>query len=238
MNTTPSKYIIQASNLSKTVVTKSGLVEILKDVHLGIENSEVVAIWGSSGSGKTTLLSILAGLDATYTGQVNLLGYDLAKLTEDAKAQVRKQSVGFVFQSFLLIPELTALENVLLPLEISGELTPHRTQKAEELLGLVGLTHRSKHYPATLSGGEQQRVALARAFVIDPQVLFVDEPTGSLDSDNGKLIIDLLFQLNAVLKTTIVIVTHDHDLAKKCGRILQIKAGRLIDQNLPSEEHS
>jgi putative ABC transport system ATP-binding protein len=238
MNTTPSKYIIQASNLSKTVVTKSGLVEILKDVHLGIENSEVVAIWGSSGSGKTTLLSILAGLDATYTGQVNLLGYDLAKLTEDAKAQVRKQSVGFVFQSFLLIPELTALENVLLPLEISGELTPHRIQKAEELLGLVGLTHRSKHYPATLSGGEQQRVALARAFVIDPQVLFVDEPTGSLDSDNGKLIIDLLFQLNAVLKTTIVIVTHDHDLAKKCGRILQIKAGRLIDQNLPSEEHS
>jgi putative ABC transport system ATP-binding protein len=238
MNTTPSKYIIQASNLSKTVVTKSGLVEILKDVHLGIENSEVVAIWGSSGSGKTTLLSILAGLDATYTGQVNLLGYDLAKLTEDAKAQVRKLSVGFVFQSFLLIPELTALENVLLPLEISGELTPHRIQKAEELLGLVGLTHRSKHYPATLSGGEQQRVALARAFVIDPQVLFVDEPTGSLDSDNGKLIIDLLFQLNAVLKTTIVIVTHDHDLAKKCGRILQIKAGRLIDQNLPSEEHS
>jgi len=238
MNTTPSKYIIQASNLSKTVVTKSGLVEILKDVHLGIENSEVVAIWGSSGSGKTTLLSILAGLDATYTGQVNLLGYDLAKLTEDAKAQVRKQSVGFVFQSFLLIPELTALENVLLPLEISGELTPHRIQKAEELLGLVGLTHRSKHYPATLSGGEQQRVALARAFVIDPQVLFVDEPTGSLDSDNGKLIIDLLFQLNSVLKTTIVIVTHDHDLAKKCGRILQIKAGRLIDQNLPSEEHS
>jgi putative ABC transport system ATP-binding protein len=238
MNTTPSKYIIQASNLSKTVVTKSGLVEILKDVHLGIENSEVVAIWGSSGSGKTTLLSILAGLDATYTGQVNLLGYDLAKLTEDAKAQVRKQSVGFVFQSFLLIPELTALENVLLPLEISSELTPHRIQKAEELLGLVGLTHRSKHYPATLSGGEQQRVALARAFVIDPQVLFVDEPTGSLDSDNGKLIIDLLFQLNAVLKTTIVIVTHDHDLAKKCGRILQIKAGRLIDQNLPSEEHS
>jgi putative ABC transport system ATP-binding protein len=238
MNTTPSKYIIQASNLSKTVVTKSGLVEILKDVHLGIENSEVVAIWGSSGSGKTTLLSILAGLDATYTGQVNLLGYDLAKLTEDAKAQVRKQSVGFVFQSFLLIPELTALENVLLPLEISGELTPHRTQKAEELLGLVGLTHRSKHYPATLSGGEQQRVALARAFVIDPQVLFVDEPTGSLDSDNGKLIIDLLFQLNAVLKTTIVIVTHDHDLAKKCGRILQIKAGRLINQNLPSEERS
>ena len=238
MNTTPSKYIIQASNLSKTVVTKSGLVEILKDVHLGIENSEVVAIWGSSGSGKTTLLSILAGLDATYTGQVILLGYDLAKLTEDAKAQVRKQSVGFVFQSFLLIPELTALENVLLPLEISGELTPHRIQKAEELLGLVGLTHRSKHYPATLSGGEQQRVALARAFVIDPQVLFVDEPTGSLDSDNGKLIIDLLFQLNAVLKTTIVIVTHDHDLAKKCGRILQIKAGRLIDQNLPSEEHS
>ena len=238
MNTTPSKYIIQASNLSKTVVTKSGLVEILKDVHLGIENSEVVAIWGSSGSGKTTLLSILAGLDATYTGQVNLLGYDLAKLTEDAKAQVRKQSVGFVFQSFLLIPELTALENVLLPLEISGELTPHRTQKAEELLGLVGLTHRSKHYPATLSGGEQQRVALARAFVIDPQVLFVDEPTGSLDSDNGQLIIDLLFQLNAVLKTTIVIVTHDHDLAKKCGRILQIKAGRLINQNLPSEERS
>jgi putative ABC transport system ATP-binding protein len=238
MNTTPSKYIIQASNLSKTVVTKSGLVEILKDVHLGIENSEVVAIWGSSGSGKTTLLSILAGLDAAYTGQVNLLGYDLAKLTEDAKAQVRKQSVGFVFQSFLLIPELTALENVLLPLEISGELTPHRIQKAEELLDLVGLTHRSKHYPATLSGGEQQRVALARAFVIDPQVLFVDEPTGSLDSDNGKLIIDLLFQLNAVLKTTIVIVTHDHDLAKKCGRILQIKAGRLIDQNLPSEERS
>jgi len=238
MNTTPSKYIIQASNLSKTVVTKSGLVEILKDVHLGIENSEVVAIWGSSGSGKTTLLSILAGLDATYTGQVNLLGYDLAKLTEDAKAQVRKQSVGFVFQSFLLIPELTALENVLLPLEISGELTPHRIQKAEELLGLVGLTHRSKHYPATLSGGEQQRVALARAFVIDPQVLFVDEPTGSLDSDNGQLIIDLLFQLNAVLKTTIVIVTHDHDLAKKCGRILQIKAGRLIDQNLLSEERA
>lgn len=238
MNTTPSKYIIQASNLSKTVVTKSGLVEILKDVHLGIENSEVVAIWGSSGSGKTTLLSILAGLDGAYTGQVNLLGYDLAKLTEDAKAQVRKQSVGFVFQSFLLIPELTALENVLLPLEISGELTPHRIQKAEELLGLVGLTHRSKHYPATLSGGEQQRVALARAFVIDPQVLFVDEPTGSLDSDNGQLIIDLLFQLNAILKTTIVIVTHDHDLAKKCGRILQIKAGRLIDQNLLSEERA
>ena len=219
---------ISAKNLVKEVKQGTEKIEILKDINLEIFPGEKIAFLGSSGSGKTTLLSILAGLDSDYTGEVRLFGKLLSDLSEDERANLRKNRVGFLFQNFLLIPELNVLENVLLPIEIAGKLNAGFDNKARLLLEKVGLSHRVKAYPNTLSGGEQQRVALARAFINDPEILFVDEPTGSLDAQNGSVVTDLLFQLNEKFKTTIILVTHDLDLAKQCDRILQLNSGTLF----------
>jgi putative ABC transport system ATP-binding protein len=219
---------ISAIHLAKKVKQGTGKIEILKDINLEILPGEKIAFLGSSGSGKTTLLSILAGLDSDYTGEVRLFGKLLSELNEDERANLRKNRVGFLFQNFLLIPELNVLENVLLPIEIGGKLNSDFENKAKLLLEKVGLSNRVKAYPNTLSGGEQQRVALARAFINDPEILFVDEPTGSLDEVNGSVVTDLLFQLNEKFKTTIILVTHDLDLAKQCDRILQLNSGTLV----------
>jgi len=219
---------ISAIHLAKEVKQGTGKIEILKDINLEILPGEKIAFLGSSGSGKTTLLSILAGLDSDYTGEVRLFGKLLSELNEDERANLRKNRVGFLFQNFLLIPELNVLENVLLPIEIGGKLNSDFENKAKLLLEKVGLSNRVNAYPNTLSGGEQQRVALARAFINDPEILFVDEPTGSLDELNGSVVTDLLFQLNEKFKTTIILVTHDLDLAKQCDRILQLNSGTLV----------
>jgi putative ABC transport system ATP-binding protein len=218
--------LIEVQHLYKTVSTHQGILQILNDINLVIYAKEKIAILGSSGSGKTTLLSILAGLDHQYEGSVKLFGSELSSLSENERAILRKQSVGFVFQSFLLIPELTAIQNICLPLEISGKYDEQGLQTAEVLLERIGLSDRANHYPVTLSGGEQQRIALARAFVSKPKVLFLDEPTGSLDIDNGKRVVDLLFELNHELGTTIIMVTHDIELSQQCDRILILKGGR------------
>jgi len=218
---------ISAIHLAKEVKQGTGKIEILKDINLEILPGEKIAFLGSSGSGKTTLLSILAGLDSDYTGEVWLFGKLLSDLNEDERANLRKNRVGFLFQNFLLIPELNVLENVLLPIEIGGKLNSDYENKAKLLIDKVGLSNRIKAYPNTLSGGEQQRVALARAFINDPEILFVDEPTGSLDEKNGRVVTDLLFQLNEKFKTTIILVTHDLDLAKQCDRVLQLNSGTL-----------
>jgi len=219
---------ISAIHLAKEVKQGTGKIEILKDINLEILPGEKIAFLGSSGSGKTTLLSILAGLDSDYTGEVRLFGKLLSELNEDERANLRKNRVGFLFQNFLLIPELNVFENVLLPIEIGGKLNSDFENKAKLLLEKVGLSNRVNAYPNTLSGGEQQRVALARAFINDPEILFVDEPTGSLDELNGSVVTDLLFQLNEKFKTTIILVTHDLDLAKQCDRILQLNSGTLV----------
>ncbi len=218
---------ISAKHLAKEVKQGTGKIEILKDINLEILPGEKIAFLGSSGSGKTTLLSILAGLDSDYTGEVRLFGKLLSDLNEDERANLRKNRVGFLFQNFLLIPELNVLENVLLPIEIGGKLNSDFENKAKLLIDKVGLSNRIKAYPNTLSGGEQQRVALARAFINDPEILFVDEPTGSLDEKNGSVVTDLLFQLNEKFKTTVILVTHDLNLAKQCDRILQLNSGTL-----------
>ncbi len=218
---------ISAIHLAKEVKQGTGKIEILKDINLEILPGEKIAFLGSSGSGKTTLLSILAGLDSDYTGEVRLFGKLLSDLNEDERANLRKNRVGFLFQNFLLIPELNVLENVLLPIEIGGKLNSDFENKAKLLIDKVGLGNRIKAYPNTLSGGEQQRVALARAFINDPEILFVDEPTGSLDEKNGSVVTDLLFQLNEKFKTTIILVTHDLNLAKQCDRVLQLNSGTL-----------
>ena len=218
--------LIEVQHLYKTVSTHQGILQILNDINLVIYAKEKIAILGSSGSGKTTLLSILAGLDHQYEGSVKLFGSELSSLSENERAILRKQSVGFVFQSFLLIPELTAIQNICLPLEISGKYDEQGLQTAEVLLERIGLSDRANHYPVTLSGGEQQRIALARAFVSKPKVLFLDEPTGSLDIDNGKRVVDLLFELNHELGTTIIMVTHDIELSQQCDRILILKGGQ------------
>ena len=218
---------ISAIHLAKEVKQGTGKIEILKDINLEILPGEKIAFLGSSGSGKTTLLSILAGLDSDYTGEVRLFGKLLSDLNEDERANLRKNRVGFLFQNFLLIPELNVLENVLLPIEIGGKLNSDFENKAKLLIDKVGLGNIIKAYPNTLSGGEQQRVALARAFINDPEILFVDEPTGSLDEKNGSVVTDLLFQLNEKFKTTIILVTHDLNLAKQCDRVLQLNSGTL-----------
>jgi putative ABC transport system ATP-binding protein len=218
---------ISAIHLAKEVKQGTGKIEILKDINLEILPGEKIAFLGSSGSGKTTLLSILAGLDSDYTGEVRLFGKLLSDLNEDERANLRKNRVGFLFQNFLLIPELNVLENVLLPIEIGGKLNSDFENKAKLLIDKVGLGNRIKAYPNTLSGGEQQRVALARAFINDPEILFVDEPTGSLDEKNGSVVTNLLFQLNEKFKTTIILVTHDLNLAKQCDRVLQLNSGTL-----------
>ena len=234
--------VLEARQLSKQVPLPDRTLSILEDVSFAISSAEAVAIVGASGSGKSTLLGLLAGLDVPTSGGVVLAGAALNDLDEDGRARLRGQKVGFVFQSFQLLPSLTALENVMLPLE----LVPHRDalrvrnakggrsnagdaeQRARDILHRVGLDDRLSHYPRTLSGGEQQRVALARAFVTTPALLFADEPTGNLDTETGAAIIEVLFELNRALGTTLVLVTHDEKLAARCGRILRLRGGRLV----------
>ena len=217
---------IQVSHLHKTVQDSSGSLEILKDIHFNVMQGESLAIVGASGSGKSTLLGILAGLDLPSSGQVMLQQQDIFALTEDQRAVFRKQHVGFVFQSFQLLMHLTALENVMLPLELAGVRSAR--QQASEMLQRVGLGQRLGHYPKLLSGGEQQRVALARAFVVQPAVLLADEPTGSLDFATGAAVMALMLSLNRELGTTLVLVTHDREIAAQCERTLTIEAGRLV----------
>lgn len=218
--------IIETRNLGKTVPIANDKLCILSSIYLTIQRGESIAIIGASGSGKSTLLGLLAGLDSPTEGMVALHGQDLTALSEDGRADVRSKWVGFVFQSFQLMDRLTALENVMLPLELRGEKKAKQT--AEALLERVGLSHRLHHKPAQLSGGEQQRVALARAFVTKPAILFADEPTGNLDSKTGEQIIELLFELNQEQNTTLVLVTHDAALASRCQRSVQLDAGRLV----------
>lgn len=218
--------VLKAEKITKEVSSPEGTLTILAEVDLQIAGGETVAIVGASGAGKSTLLALLAGLDEPSTGQVWLNGAELTALDEDGRAAVRARHVGFVFQSFHLIPSLTAIENVMLPLELAG--LPNARSTAAEVLAQVNLTPRREHYPRQLSGGEQQRVAIARAFVTRPAVLFADEPTGNLDSVTGERIIDLLFELNRAAQTTLVVVTHDQAIAQRCSRIIRIEAGRLV----------
>lgn len=217
---------MRAIELGKTVSLPSGGLTILEGVSFAIAAGERVAITGASGSGKSTLLSLLAGLDLPSHGDVELGGASLAALDEDARARLRGDKVGFVFQSFQLLPSLTALENVMLPLELQGE--RQAEERARAVLAEVGLGQRLTHYPRQLSGGEQQRVALARAFVTRPAVLFADEPTGNLDTHTGEAVVELLFRLNAEAGTTLILVTHDASLAARCDRVLHLDAGRLV----------
>jgi putative ABC transport system ATP-binding protein len=219
--------VLKAENLSKQVSSPEGPLTIVQDVALDIVAGESVAIVGASGAGKSTLLALLAGLDLPSTGRVVLAGADLTQLDEDGRARLRAQRVGFVFQAFHLIPALTALENVMLPLELAGRAQARRD--ALDTLARVGLKERTGHYPRQLSGGEQQRVALARAFVTQPAVLFADEPTGNLDTITGARVGELLFELNANSQTTLVLVTHDRELASRCGRTIHMEGGRVIE---------
>jgi putative ABC transport system ATP-binding protein len=222
--------VIEVRGLSKRVKDATGELIILDQIDLSIEKGSSVAIVGASGSGKSTLLGLLAGLDSATAGTVRLLGRDLGALNEDERAALRSGSVGFVFQSFQLMPHLTALENVMLPLELRGDV-PHKeiATRARDLLEQVGLGQRTAHYPKLLSGGEQQRVALARAFVTHPAVLFADEPTGSLDAATGYAIIDLMFEMNRRNGATLILVTHDAELAERCDATVTIEAGRLVN---------
>lgn len=221
--------ILHVSQLNKTVAgmdAGADALTILHDIDLVIQSGETVAILGPSGSGKSTLLGLLAGLDTPSRGKVELDGVDLFAFGEDGRARLRAEKIGFVFQSFQLLPALTALENVMLPLEIAGHDDARST--AERVLQRVGLEHRLQHHPAQLSGGEQQRVAIARAFAPQPRLLFADEPTGNLDTRTGQRIIDLLFELNEERGTTLMLVTHDNNLAQRCDRTLQLDDGRLV----------
>ena len=218
--------VLMARGIGKTVKSGTSDLVILREIDLAVTHGEAVAVVGASGSGKSTLLAILAGLDTATAGTVALDGVELGALDEDARARLRAMNVGFVFQSFQLLPALTALENVMLPLELSNE------AKADELargiLTRVGLGERLHHYPRHLSGGEQQRVALARAFVVRPKLLLADEPTGSLDAESGAEVIRLLFEMNREYGTTLVMVTHDETLAARCGRVVRLAAGRIV----------
>ena len=218
--------IIQVNGLSKVVSTLEGELSILSDISFNVKHGESVAVVGTSGSGKSTLLSLLAGLDTASSGEVMLDGEPLHELDEEARAALRAAKVGFVFQSFMLVQSLTALENVMLPAELAGK--EDAKEQALALLEKVGLSHRVDHYPSQLSGGEQQRVAIARAFVGSPKILFADEPSANLDSKNGHMIESLLFDLNKQNGTTLILVTHDEALAQKCERIIQIEAGELV----------
>ncbi len=229
MSSTPlmsSTPMVAASGLVKTVTTYEGALTILQDISLEVAKGESLAIVGASGSGKSTLLGILAGLDLPSSGSVSLNGHILTNLDEEGRARVRAENVGFIFQSFQLLPGLTALENVLLPLELHG--VDNARTAAADFLGRVGLSQRLHHYPQQLSGGEQQRVAIARAFASNPRVLFADEPTGNLDSTTGARIIELLFELNRELGTTLVLITHEDRLAQRCQRRIELSAGRLL----------
>jgi putative ABC transport system ATP-binding protein len=219
--------VLEVSRLSKRVALPERVLTILDAVSFTIARGEAVAIVGASGSGKSTLLSLLAGLDSPTEGEVVLAGTALSSLDEDGRAKLRGEHVGFVFQSFQLLPSLTALENVMLPMELAG--ADDAEPRARDILGRVGLAERLGHYPRQLSGGEQQRVALARAFVARPGVLFADEPTGNLDTATGDSVVELLFGLNREIGTTLVLVTHDERLAARCGRRIRLAAGRMVD---------
>ncbi len=222
---TATAVVLEAENLTKQVSSPEGSLTIVDHVSLRIRAGESVAIVGASGAGKSTLLALLAGLDTPTSGRVILAGADLTTLDEDGRARLRAERVGFVFQSFHLVPALTALENVMLPLELAGRRDARAG--ALEALDRVGLRDRTGHYPRQLSGGEQQRVALARAFVTQPAVLFADEPTGNLDTVTGARVTQMLFDMNANSQTTVVLVTHDRALAARCGRMLIMEGGRL-----------
>ena len=222
------KKMIQLNNVSMSYGLEHGRLEVLSGVDLVIEAGETVAIVGPSGSGKTTLLVLLAGLEQPAQGSIQLLGRSLGELDDDALADIRRDEVGIVFQSFHLVPSLTALGNVALPLEIAGK--PGARSKAQAMLERVGLTGREGHYPSQLSGGEQQRVAIARALVHSPKLLLADEPTGNLDARTGENIIDLLFGLNADSGSTLVLVTHDEAIARRCQRVVRLHQGRLVEE--------
>ena len=221
--------MIKVSQLLKTVPTADGDLDILRGINLEIAAGTSAAIVGASGSGKSTLLGLLAGMDVASGGEITLDGQELSLLDEDQRARLRAEKIGFVFQSFQLLPALTARENVMLPLELSGK--KNADQIADRLLAEVGLSGRLDHYPTTLSGGEQQRVAIARAFARQPKILFADEPTGNLDTRTGERVIDLLFQLNASEGTTLVLVTHDERLARRCDIRFAMDAGELCTLN-------
>jgi putative ABC transport system ATP-binding protein len=219
--------MIEVENLCKSLSLGDQTLDILTNVNLSVATGETIAIVGKSGSGKSTLLSLLAGLDQATSGHVLIQGQDLSAMDEDGRAQVRKEHVGFVFQNFQLLPHLSALDNVMLPLELIGD--THASEKAKAWLAKVGLSERLDHQPNQLSGGEQQRVAIARAFACEPDILFADEPTGNLDENTGGKIEDLLFDLNAQLNTTLVLVTHDETLAQRCQRQVHLIDGQLVE---------
>ena len=220
--------VLSAEKVTKTVTMANQTLTILHQIDIEVLQGQSIAIVGESGSGKSTLLGLLAGLDVPSSGQITLAGQNLHDLSEDDRASVRARQVGFVFQSFQLMPNLTAMENVMLPLEINNQTSV--TEKARAILSQVGLEHRLSHYPNQLSGGEQQRVALARAFVSQPEILFADEPTGNLDTRTGKDIADQLFEMNQSRNTTLILVTHDLVLADRCDRVLVMSAGQLQER--------
>ena len=225
-----NNFIIETYKLTKIVSDTSKNITILKDIDFNLSQMSTTSIIGASGSGKSTLLSILAGLDLPSSGLVKFDGIDIYKLNEDGRALLRKNFISFVFQSFNLLQHLTALENVMLPLEIKEDL--NASEKSKSILARVGLKNRENHYPKFLSGGEQQRVALARAFVTSPRLLLADEPTGSLDLETGKSIIDLMFELHQVKKTSLILATHDLKLADNCEKVVTLNGGTIIE-NLP-----
>ena len=227
IESTDHAAVLAAHDISKEVSSPEGALTILADVSFRITAGESVAVVGPSGAGKSTLLALLAGLDLPTRGYVELNGANLSSLDEDGRARVRADSVGFVFQSFHLVPSLNALENVMLPLELAGGSDPRGASL--EIIDKVGLTDRWRHYPAQLSGGEKQRVAIARAFATEPAVLFADEPTGNLDSRTGSNIMELMFELNRTSSTTLILVTHDQSLAERCDRVLSLDTGRLVN---------
>lgn len=219
--------MIKVENLCKSLSLAEQTLHILSDVNLSVQAGETIAIVGKSGSGKSTLLSLLAGLDQASSGHVYIKDQDLSTMNEDGRAAIRNQHVGFVFQNFQLLPHLSALDNVMLPLELNAN--PQAKQQARDWLSKVGLADRLEHQPNQLSGGEQQRVAIARAFVCEPDILFADEPTGNLDEHTGQVIEEMLFKLNKEVGTTLVLVTHDETLAKKCARQVHLEDGKLIE---------
>jgi putative ABC transport system ATP-binding protein len=223
--------MLHVQGLSKTYRSGSDTLTVLKGIDFSLPAGATCAVVGPSGSGKTTLLGLCAGLDQPSTGSVTLNGIDLGDLDENGRAHVRNQFVGFVFQNFQLLPTLTALENVMVPMELRGG--RQSREEAANLLDKVGLLERSSHFPAQLSGGEQQRIALARAFINRPKILFADEPTGNLDADTGHRIIEMIFDLNAAMRTTLVLVTHDLEIAERAGRIIRLKGGAMLEEAAP-----
>lgn len=233
-----STSILEVTNLTQQFRSGDKDLTVLDHVDFTVEEGTVCSIVGPSGSGKTTLLGLCAGLDRPTNGQVQLHGIDIGNLTEDERAAIRNEYVGFVFQTFQLVPTLTAIENVMVPLELRGEATKSVQKHASELLHDVGLGDRMHHYPTQLSGGEQQRVAIARAFINKPKILFADEPTGNLDAETGETIEDLIFDLNRANGTTLILVTHDLELANKCQRIIRLKNGKIFKDEWMDENAS